>query len=108
MTLPDCLPRTELLPWQIAPRDPCAEPIGDAFDDATAITERVTAPPTVRRQQRLDPLPLLVREPRNREPVDLTHSDCREPHHRYGRHALADFLIAIADEPSSGRSVSAG
>ena len=46
VTFPDRLPGTELLAWQIPPRDPSAEPEDDAFNDPTIVTERM--PPTAR------------------------------------------------------------
>ena len=75
MPLPHRLPRAELLSGQIPPRDPSAKPVCDALYDSPVVTERVTAAPRVRRQQRLDPLPLLVREhpiPRTRRPHPTT------------------------------------
>lgn len=51
------LPRPELLMREIAPRNPGVKSVSDAFDDPSIASERVTALPRVRRQQRLDPRP---------------------------------------------------
>ena len=75
MPLPHRLPRPELLTRQITPRNPGPKPVRDALHDPPIVTERMTATPGVRRQQRLDPLPLLVREhpiPRTRRPHPTT------------------------------------
>lgn len=85
--LPHRLPRPELAPWEIPPWDPRPEPVRDPLDHPPVITERMTPHTRIRRQQRLDPRPLLIREHPIPRPVDLTPQDCGEPHHRYGRYA---------------------
>ena len=72
MPLPHRLPRAELLAGQVTPRDPGAEPVRDALHNPPVVTERVTTPPGIGRQQRSDPLPLRIRE----HPISRT----RRPH----------------------------
>ena len=72
MPLPHRLPRSELLAGQVTPRDPGAEPVRDALHNPSVVTERVTTPPGIGRQQRSDPLPLRIRE----HPISRT----RRPH----------------------------
>jgi hypothetical protein len=58
--LPDRALRPEVLDRQVTPRDPGPIPVDDPLDDASVVPERMPAPARVRRQQRLDPFPLLI------------------------------------------------
>lgn len=60
VTLPHRLPGTELVPGQIAPRDPRPEPVDNAIHDPPIAAKLATPPASVRWQQRLDPSPLLI------------------------------------------------
>jgi hypothetical protein len=62
VTFPHRLPRPELRTRQITPRNAGAVPIDDAFHYSAVITERMTPPTRVRRQQARNqfPLPLLT------------------------------------------------
>ena len=57
---PHRLPRTEHLPRQVTPRNPGPIPVDDSLHRLAVVAERVAPPARVRRQQRLDPLPLLI------------------------------------------------
>ena len=51
VALPHRLPRPERFPWQIPPWRCRPEPVDHAVHHATIITERMTTPPHIRRQQ---------------------------------------------------------
>ena len=62
VTLPDCLPRTELS-RQVTPGDPGAEPVDDPFHDLSVIAKRPMTPMPYR-HERLDLGPLSITENR--------------------------------------------
>ena len=62
----------EHLAGQVPPGDPGPVTVCDALDHGAVITGRVIDLASIRRQQRLDPLPLLVR--RDLEPTHARES----------------------------------
>src|ERR1022692_3220408 len=60
VALPHRLPRTEHVPRQVTPGNPGPIPVYDSLRHLAVVAERVAPPTGVRRQQRLDPLPLLI------------------------------------------------
>ena len=67
VTLPERLPRTKLTPRHIPPGDTRPESVDDPIHDRTVISERMALLTRVRRKQRPDQRPLLIRhstEPR--------------------------------------------
>ena len=60
VALPRRLPPTEHLPRQVTPGNPGPIPADDSLRHLAVVAERVAPPTRVRRQQRLDPLPLLI------------------------------------------------
>ena len=68
VALPPRPPRTEHLPRQVTPGNPGPIPADDSLRHLAVVAERVAPPTRVRRQQRLDPLPLLITQPAKPRP----------------------------------------
>src|SRR5699024_10685653 len=62
VALPHRLPGSEPLPGQIPPRNTSPSTIDDALHDHPVVLERMPLTTLVRGQQRLNPLPLLIRK----------------------------------------------
>ena len=87
--LSDRLPQTVVIPGQVPPRHPGAVPVDDPFGHLTVIAERPRLPPRRRRQQRLNPGPLLIREHR----VSTHTKTIPEALGQIRRHALAGLAL---------------